>query len=246
VDVKLYDPGYIPGQVLDAAQAEAMMTMATAADTTTVPMMTAHNHLNRTIGSWGQQQQLNKSPLTKEEGLRQGLWLDSPLSFLRIQLALAPPSLVLSPPPLQTTPQQHRREERQGKRKLLGARAKRNKEALAGESGQSDGRVILEPIKGWMAFFFGMRTDWVRENLLADGSQRLWNDTRWKNYAQEKNLPPGARLGALRNAYVHHFRGGTLDSASCKNGWLDCAVWQQDHRPDMESQWWTAKTDGLE
>jgi len=99
-------------------------------------------------------------------------------------------------------------------------------------------------VKKYMAYFFGMRADWIRANLLGDGSQRLWNDTRWKNYAQEENTPP-ARMGGVRGAYVYHFRGSTLDSASCKNGWLDCATWQTNHRPDMESGWWKAEPEGL-
>jgi hypothetical protein len=47
----------------------------------------------------------------------------------------------------------------------------------------------------------------------------------------------GARMGGAKGAYVHHFRGGTLDSASCKNGFLDCATWQENHRPDTPSDW---------
>ena len=71
-------------------------------------------------------------------------------------------------------------------------------------------------------------------------------DTRWKNYAQEKNIPEATRIVAARNAYVFHFRGGTLDSANCKNGWLDCATWQVDHRPDMASEWFSPEAMGLE
>ena len=105
--------------------------------------------------------------------------------------------------------------------------------------------LVARPAKGWMAFFFGMNAAWARESLLQDGSGRLWNDTRWKNYAQEKNIPPTTRIVAARQAYAYHFRGSTLDSASCKNGWLDCAVWQVNHRPDMASEWFKPADHGL-
>ena len=90
----------------------------------------------------------------------------------------------------------------------------------------------------------------ANENLLPDGSGRLWNDTRWKNYGQEKHLNDfartrPARVVGLRHAYVYHYRGGTLDSRNCKNGWLDCATWQTNHRPDMASKWWTPEKNGV-
>lgn len=111
-------------------------------------------------------------------------------------------------------------------------------------------RPIGKPIKSWMAFCFGLRMAWVRNSLMPDGSKRLFNDTRWKNYAQEKHLNDyakgrPAKIVALRHAYVYHYRGGTLDSRNCKNGWLDCATWQQNHRPDMASKWWDPKKDGI-
>ena len=90
-----------------------------------------------------------------------------------------------------------------------------------------------------------MNAAWARASLLPDNSGRLWNDTRWKNYAQEKNLPLTTRIVAARQAFAFHFRGGTLDSASCKNGWLDCAVWQVNHRPDMASEWFKPDEHGL-
>jgi hypothetical protein len=98
-----------------------------------------------------------------------------------------------------------------------------------------------------MAFFFGMNTDFIRANLLGDHSGRLWNDTRWKNYNQEKSLEDRTHLTpvGVQNAFVFHFRGSTLEPGPCKNGWLDCATWQTNHRPDMDSPWWKEKAAGL-
>ena len=48
------------------------------------------------------------------------------------------------------------------------------------------------------------------------------------------------------NSFVFHFRGSTLEPGPCKNGWLDCASWQANHRPDMDSAWFSSKEAGLE
>mmetsp|Transcript_8239 Transcript_8239/g.12580 ORF Transcript_8239/g.12580 Transcript_8239/m.12580 type:complete len:107 (-) Transcript_8239:25-345(-) len=39
-------------------------------------------------------------------------------------------------------------------------------------------------------------------------------------------------VGHVTDAYVYHFRGGTLPARLCKNGRLDCATWQRNHRAD--------------
>ena len=153
-------------------------------------------------------------------------FLDSPSSFQRIQVNLLPPNI--KPSSIRAFGGNH----------VL--RTAPNTDASA-----STVDLVARPAKGWMAFFFGMRASWVAANLLPDGSGRLWNDTRWKNYAQEKNLPPTVKIAASQQAYVHHFRGGTLDSANCKNGWLDCATWQEGHRPDMASEWFKPEDEGL-
>ena len=97
----------------------------------------------------------------------------------------------------------------------------------------------------FMAFCFGLRLDWAKKHLLSDG--RLWNDTRWKNYNQEKSLMESAnpRVEVALNSFVYHFRGSTLEPGPCKNGWLDCATWQTGHRPDMASPWFKPDRDLL-
>ena len=59
------------------------------------------------------------------------------------------------------------------------------------------------------------------------------------NYGQESHLKDTHKemsITGCYNSYAYHFRGSTLLSAACKNGWLDCAPWQKNHRPDMVSE----------
>ena len=100
-------------------------------------------------------------------------------------------------------------------------------------------------LSSFMAFCFGLRLDWVRGHLLRDGSGRLWNNTRWKNYNQEKALieSENPRIEASLGSYIFHYRGSTLEPGPCKNGWLDCAMWQNGHRPDMASPWFKPDRD---
>ena len=74
---------------------------------------------------------------------------------------------------------------------------------------------------------------WARAHLLEGG--RLWNDTRWKNFGQEAELSKRTRTKVeyAPDAYVFHFRGGTLGAKACQNGHKDCATWQKNHRPDV-------------
>lgn len=88
-------------------------------------------------------------------------------------------------------------------------------------------------LPGWTAFFFLLDAAWARAHLLEGG--RLWNDTRWKNFGQEAELSKRTRTKVeyAPDAYVFHFRGGTLGAKACQNGHKDCATWQKDHRPDV-------------
>ncbi|KAH8047553.1 hypothetical protein JL722_12996 [Aureococcus anophagefferens] len=88
-------------------------------------------------------------------------------------------------------------------------------------------------LPGWTAFFFLLDAAWARAHLLEGG--RLWNDTRWKNFGQEAELSKRTRTKVeyAPDAYVFHFRGGTLGAKACQNGHKDCATWQKNHRPDV-------------
>ena len=44
---------------------------------------------------------------------------------------------------------------------------------------------------------------------------------------------PAQNIAGCLNSFAYHYRGSTLVSGACKNGWLDCAPWQKHHRPDM-------------
>ena len=175
-------------------------------------------------------------------------FVDSPLSFQRLQLGLLPKHLSHHSSVAGGHKQNNERrttalndsaiKQRQRRRQLRNSK-------IQDDAQHEKAHFAARPAKGWMAFFFGMNAAWARASLLNDNSGRLWNDTRWKNYAQEKNLPPTTRIVAARQAFAYHFRGGTLDSASCKNGWLDCAVWQVNHRPDMASEWFKPNEHGL-
>jgi hypothetical protein len=168
-------------------------------------------------------------------------FLDSPLSWQRLQLGLLPKRQSNHVAAAQgATSETHTATLRGGHRRRRRLKGSKLHDGIIDKA-----NLVARPAKGWMAFFFGMNAAWARASLLPDGSGRLWNDTRWKNYAQEKNLPSTTRIVAARQAYAHHFRGGTLDSASCKNGWLDCAVWQVHHRPDMASEWFKPNEQGL-
>ena len=92
---------------------------------------------------------------------------------------------------------------------------------------------MLPRLPGWTAFFFLVDAAWARARLLEGG--RLWNDTRWKNFGQEAELSKRTRTKVeyAPDAYVFHFRGGTLGAKACQNGHKDCATWQKNHRPDV-------------
>lgn len=107
------------------------------------------------------------------------------------------------------------------------------------QSGPEQGKrkaVVATNVPSFMAFFWGVKAEWVKAHLLPDGTGRLFNNTRWMNYGQEahlKNTHPDMNIAGCLNSFAYHYRGSTLVSGACKNGWLDCAPWQKNHRPDM-------------
>ena len=65
--------------------------------------------------------------------------------------------------------------------------------------------LVTECRTSFMAFFWGVKTEWVKAHLLPDGTGRLFNNTRWMNYGQEahlKNTHPDMNIAGCLNSFA--------------------------------------------